>query len=43
MSRDDLLSINAKIVRTVAEAIKNHCPAAFVICITNPLGRPAAP
>ena len=37
MSRDDLLSINAKVVATVGEAIKKHCPEAFVIVITNPL------
>jgi malate dehydrogenase len=37
MSRDDLLSINAKIVGEVGAAIKQHCPGAFVICITNPL------
>jgi malate dehydrogenase len=37
MSRDDLLGINAKVVGTVAAAIKSHCPGAFVIVITNPL------
>ena len=37
MSRDDLIGINAKIVSTVAEAIKKHAPKAFVIVITNPL------
>lgn len=37
MSRDDLLSINAKVMRSVGEGIKNNCPNAFVICITNPL------
>ncbi|PHJ16090.1 malate dehydrogenase, partial [Cystoisospora suis] len=37
MSRDDLLSINAKIMGQVGEAIKTHCPNAFVICVTNPL------
>lgn len=37
MSRDDLLSINTSIVRTVAENIKQHAPGAFVIVITNPL------
>jgi malate dehydrogenase len=37
MSRDDLLSINAKVVGEVGAAIKQHCPGAFVICITNPL------
>ncbi|MBM3570147.1 MAG: malate dehydrogenase [Alphaproteobacteria bacterium] len=37
MSRDDLLGINAKIVKTVGEGIKKHCPGAFVIVITNPL------
>ncbi len=37
MSRDDLLSINAKVMKSVGEAIKTHCPNAFVICVTNPL------
>jgi len=37
MSRDDLLDLNANIISKVAEAIKNHCPKAFVIVITNPL------
>lgn len=37
MSRDDLLTINAKVMKSVGEAIKQHCPKAFVICITNPL------
>ncbi len=37
MSRDDLLGINLKIIKQVAEGIKNSSPNAFVICITNPL------
>src|SRR5882724_1532810 len=37
MSRDDLLSTNAKVMGQVGAAIKQHCPGAFVICITNPL------
>src|SRR5436189_2174283 len=37
MSRDDLVGVNAGIVRTVGAAIKKHCPQAFVITITNPL------
>lgn len=37
MSRDDLLSINANVMKAVGEGIKRHCPNAFVICITNPL------
>jgi len=37
MTRDDLIAINSKIVRTVGEAIKTYCPKSFVICITNPL------
>jgi len=37
MSRDDLLEVNAKIMKSVGEGIKNNCPKAFVICITNPL------
>lgn len=37
MSRDDLLSINSKVMDSVGEAIQKHCPNAFVIVITNPL------
>ena len=37
MSRDDLLGINFKIIKQVAEGIKKSSPNAFVICITNPL------
>ncbi len=37
MTRDDLISVNTGIVKTVGEAIKTHCPNAFVIVITNPL------
>ena len=34
MSRDDLLGINLKIIKQVAEGIKKNSPDAFVICIT---------
>jgi malate dehydrogenase len=37
MSRDDLLGINLKVMKSVGEGIKAHAPDAFVICITNPL------
>lgn len=37
MSRDDLVGINTKVMTQVGEGIKNNCPGAFVICITNPL------
>ena len=37
MSRDDLLEINLKIIKQVAQGIKEYAPNAFVICITNPL------
>ena len=37
MTRDDLLGINLKVMKSVGEGIKKHCPQAFVICITNPL------
>jgi malate dehydrogenase len=37
MSRDDLIGINAGIIKTVGENIKTHAPDAFVIVITNPL------
>jgi malate dehydrogenase len=37
MSRDDLLGINLKVMRSVGEGIAQYAPDAFVICITNPL------
>ena len=37
MSRDDLLGINLKVMKSVGEGIKQYAPNAFVICITNPL------
>jgi malate dehydrogenase len=37
MSRDDLIGINTKVMGQVGAAIKEHCPGAFVIAITNPL------
>jgi malate dehydrogenase len=37
MSRDDLLNINLKVMKSVGEGLKQHAPNAFVICITNPL------
>ncbi len=37
MTRDDLLGINLKIIKQVAQGIKKTSPNAFVICITNPL------
>ncbi|MBT8386239.1 MAG: malate dehydrogenase [Ignavibacteria bacterium] len=37
MSRDDLLTTNAKIMKSVAEAVKNNAPEAICIIISNPL------
>jgi malate dehydrogenase len=37
MSRDDLLSINLKIMRSVAGNVKDKAPDALVIVISNPL------
>ena len=37
MSRDDLLGTNLKVMEAVGGGIKQYCPDAFVICITNPL------
>src|ERR1700709_920056 len=37
MSRDDLLSINLKVMEQVGAGIVKYAPKAFVICITNPL------
>jgi malate dehydrogenase len=37
MSRDDLLTTNAKIMKTVAENVKKYAPGAIAIIISNPL------
>ncbi len=37
MTRDDLLGINLKIIKEVADGIKANSPKSFIICITNPL------
>jgi malate dehydrogenase len=37
MSRDDLIATNAKIMKSVAEGIKQNAPNSFVIVISNPL------
>jgi len=36
ISQNDLLEINARIMLTVGSAIREHCPEAFVVCITDP-------
>jgi malate dehydrogenase len=37
MSRMDLLEKNARVVSSVGEEIRKHCPDALVIVVTNPL------
>lgn len=37
MTREDLLMINAKIMKDVVENIKKHSPNAIIICVSNPL------
>ena len=37
MSRDDLIGINTNVMQQVGAGIRDNCPDAFVICITNPL------
>ena len=37
MNREDLLSINIKIISDVAENVKKYAPNAFVIVVSNPL------
>ncbi len=37
MSREDLLGINIKIMKDVAANLKDKCPGAFIIVISNPL------
>jgi malate dehydrogenase len=37
MSRDDLLMINAEITKEVVGDVKEHCPDAIIIMVSNPL------
>jgi malate dehydrogenase len=37
MSRDDLVRTNANIVSQVAQQLKQHCPRAIVVVVSNPL------
>jgi len=37
MSRDDLVRTNADIVKQVSQQIKQHCPNAIVVVVSNPL------
>jgi malate dehydrogenase len=37
MSRDDLVRTNADIVKQVSQQIKQHCPTAIVVVVSNPL------
>ena len=37
MTRDDLFNINAKIIKSLAEASAKHCPKALNLIITNPV------
>jgi len=37
MTRDDLLEVNVKVVKSIAENIKKHAPESFVVVVTNPL------
>lgn len=37
MSRDDLITVNAKVIASVAENIREYAPNAYVILLTNPL------
>ncbi|MGE4372273.1 MAG: malate dehydrogenase [Xanthobacter sp.] len=37
MSRDDLLSVNLKVMEQVGAGLAKYAPDAFVICVTNPL------
>ena len=37
MSRDDLLATNVKIMKQVAAGVRDHCPDAYVVVVSNPL------
>ncbi|MEL6625465.1 MAG: malate dehydrogenase, partial [Bacteroidota bacterium] len=37
MSRDELIGINANIVKTVTESVVKHSPEAIIVVVSNPL------
>ncbi|HOP40136.1 MAG TPA: malate dehydrogenase [Geobacteraceae bacterium] len=37
MSRDDLITVNSKVITSVSQLIREHAPDSFVILLTNPL------
>ncbi len=37
MSRDELIGTNLAIMRKAAESVKQHCPKAFCVVVSNPL------
>lgn len=37
MSRDDLVNINAKIMKEIAQNIKSYAPNSFIVVLTNPV------
>jgi malate dehydrogenase len=37
MSRDDLLAVNLEVMKAVGEGVRQYCPDAFVIVVTNPM------
>ncbi|QUG43555.1 malate dehydrogenase [Psychrobacillus sp. INOP01] len=37
MSRDDLVSTNAKIMRAVSEQVKKHAPNSYILILSNPV------
>ncbi len=37
MSRDDLVRTNAGIIKSVCEKVKQHCPDAYVLILSNPV------
>lgn len=37
MSRDDLVSTNAKIMRTVSEQVKKYAPNSYILILSNPV------
>lgn len=37
MTREELIGVNAKIVRSVTESVLKHSPNAIIICVANPM------
>ena len=37
MTREELIGVNAGIVRSVVDSVLKHCPEAIILCVSNPM------